>query len=1298
MSEHHVSDEELVKKTRNTARFFTENRHVAWVLLVATLVWGVFAYARMPKAKDPTIPVRVALAIVPWPGASAAKIEELVTPRLEAKIAENPRLERLDSTTRSSVAIITIVVKEGVDDVAKEFDDIKLKLDGIKDLPEGAGPIQFVKDFGDTATVLLTVASPKVNDVELLLRARDLKAAIAEVREGKPAPAKGERMTMVLSFPPTLDEGPLLRLGQGATRALVAAGAVEDVRVFKGPGFVAFDGVTERTDAELIETAYAWVRENNRLSEIHPDVWRPVVIRHPDDAFERLASVAGDRYSYRELDQFTDTLQRHLQTLPLVSKVTRAGVLPEAVYLEYSQDKLATYSIQPWALGEILAGRNITAPGGVSEIQGRNVAIAPSGALQSEDELGDMLVTTSATGVPVYLRELVDVRRDYQKPRYSNFLTVRGRDGKFERVRAITLAISMRPGSQIDEFAAQLEERLTDVKRLFPEDLVFRRTSDQPLQVKENISLFMSSLYEAILLVVLVGLLGFWEWRSAMVLAVSIPITLAMTFGFMHLVGVDLQQISIASLILALGLLVDDPVVAGDAIKQSLDDGWKPLIAAWLGPTRLATAILFATITNIVAYLPMLGLTGDIGKFIYTLPVVITASLIASRLVSMTFIPLIGYALLRPTVKKPGEGPGAIARWYRSAIAWTIPNRGKALLVAGLLVAGGLFSARSLKVAFFPVDLSYLSYVDVWLPEDAPLIATRDVTREAEAIIQEVAADFGRDFPGKDGKPRDVLASVATFVGGGAPRFWFSVHPEQSQLNYAQMIVQVQDRHDTAKLVPRLQRALSQRIAGAILDVRQLENGKPVGIPVSVRVSGDDPLQLRQQAEKVKAVFRGLPNAERVRDDWGAETFSVKLEVDPDKANLAGISNLDVARSSAVAMSGRTVGQLREGDQQVAIITRMRAEERAQLEDIENLYVTASKSPTRIPLRQISRVEYGLETEKIRRRNQFRTVTVSAFPIAGDLPSQVIKAATPGLDAVRASLPPGYRLEIGGEHEARKAGFGQLAVVCAISVLAIFLALVIQFRSAVKPLVVFATIPFGVAGALASLAVTGAPFGFMAFLGIVSLIGVIVSHVIVKFEFIEEQHAKGVPLQQALVEAGTARLRPVLITVGATVLGLVPLALNGGPLWEPLCYAQMGGLMSATVLTLFLVPVLYTVTVKDLKLMKWDVEQDEVTRIDSHLQVRDQPAPHELMPRRRPDAPRAPEAPVAKPRVVPKSGVLPPPLPKNEATPIVQLPGPEPAAKPDAGETQPLSMDDLEDEGTVKIKTEETKLKPTKKK
>ncbi|HMV51935.1 MAG TPA: efflux RND transporter permease subunit, partial [Blastocatellia bacterium] len=385
-----------------------------------------------------------------------------------------------------------------------------------------------------------------------------------------------------------------------------------------------------------------------------------------------------------------------------------------------------------------------------------------------------------------------------------------------------------------------------------------------------------------------------------------------------------------------------------------------------------------------------------------------------------------------------------------------------------------------------------------------------------------------------------------------------------------------------------LQNALSAGVAGARVDVRQLEAGKAVGVPIQIRISGEDIGTLRAQAEQVKAIFRADPKAARVRDDWGDESFVVKLQTDSDRANLAGVTNLDVAAASANAITGHLVTTLREGDKQIPVVARLRMDERAQLADLNSLYVYSSQSGGRVPLQQVSSVGYQMQTEKLRRRNQFRTITVSCFPAAGVLPSEVMTTAREKLNAFVRTLPPGYKLEIGGEEEDQIKGFNNLVVVLAISVVLIFLALVFQFKHAVKPLIVFAAIPFGMVGALAALWVMGSPFGFMAFLGCVSLVGVIVSHIIVLFDFIEEAHERGESLHEALLDAGIMRLRPVLITVGATVIALFPLAAHGGPLWQPMCYAQIGGLTLATVITLLLVPVLYAIFVLDLKLVAWE--------------------------------------------------------------------------------------------------------------
>jgi multidrug efflux pump subunit AcrB len=413
------------------------------------------------------------------------------------------------------------------------------------------------------------------------------------------------------------------------------------------------------------------------------------------------------------------------------------------------------------------------------------------------------------------------------------------------------------------------------------------------------------------------------------------------------------------------------------------------------------------------------------------------------------------------------------------------------------------------------------------------------------------------------------------------------VFPEQQQLNYAQLVVQVNDKHDTNGFVLDLQRALSESMVGVQADVRQLETGEPVGVPVSIRFSGLESHRLREIAEQAKGILRSVPNAERVRDDWGAETLSMALRVDPDRANLSGITNQDVALSAISATNGIELTSLRDGNKQIPVVMRMHPEERADVGRLQDLYVYSYANGQKVPLKQVASTSVQLQPERIRRRNHFETITVSAFPVEGVLPSEVLAQTKPQLEALAAELPPGYRMEIGGEDESQRKGFMQVSKAMAISVLLIYLVLAFEFRDPVKPMIVFAAIPFGVVGALFSLWIAKVPFGFMAFLGVASLVGVIVSHVVVLFDFIEESREHGQPLRESLIEAGIVRLRPVLVTVGATVIGLVPLARNGGPLWEPLCYAQIGGLTVATVVTLVLVPVIYAVFVLDLRIVPW---------------------------------------------------------------------------------------------------------------
>ena len=1159
------------------SRFFVENRHVAWVLLVGVIAWGIWAYVAMPKRKDPDIPVRQIAVVTPWPGQSAERVEQLVTRKIEERVAQNIRVAEITSTTRAGLSVVYAEVDENARlDTGKEFDDIKVKLDALTDLPEGAGPIQFVKEFGETSALMLTVASPPASGPRLQLLATQIAAAVV--------PA-ASTLDVVLCSSGAPDPFFLREAAALLGDALVRQDVGTDPRTVDGGSFVVIRLATRGDPAVSARSVRRVWDELPQRADIHPDVWDPIVITPGVSLVDVLKREAGPKYSYRELDDFTDRIEKAIKLAPEASRVTRVGVIEEQIEARYSQNRLAAFGIIPAAVGGTLQSRNTTLPVGTVNAEGRELALEQTSEFRTLADIDTTVFAQAANGTPIYLRDIGSVHRGYQHPaRFVSFYTWRDASGRWLRGRAITLSTEMKKGEQIDRFGAVVGARVEEIRRSLPADLVIGTTSDQQRQVREKLDLFTRSLWEAVLLVVLVSLVGFWEWRSALLMALSIPITLAMTFGLMQLIGLDIQQMSIASLIIALGLLVDDPVVAGDAVKRELARGQPRSVAAWLGPEKLSKAILYATITNIAAYLPFLLLTGDVGRFIYSLPMTIACSLVASRVMSMTFLPLLAYYILKPETDSDADRPrdSRFGKLYERAVTYAIDHRWKVLAAASLALAAGAFFVTQLHRQFFPRDDFYIAYVDIRLPEDAPLAQTARVARDADQVIRAVTDEYDRTH-----RAAASLASITTFIGAGGPRFWFSVRPEPLAPNYAQLLLQFRQSEDTNHLVGPLQTALASRVAGARIDVRTVETGPPTIIPVSMRILGDDPRVLRGEAEKLQRILKTSPFAINVRDDWGNDAIRTRLEIDHDRAGLAGVSSRDIAISMYSGVVGAPIGYLREGRKNIPIVQLMEYEQRQTVTDLGQLYVYSSQAPVRLTLGQISKLTYSPEMAVIHRVNQYRAINVAALPAPGRLADDVTTPLMPRIREFERQLPAGYRFEIVGELKEQIKGQQRSVIVMIASVIAIYLALVFQFRNAVKPFIVFAGIPFGAVGAFASLWLMGMPMGFLAILGITSLIGVIVSHVIVLFDFIEEQHQHGATLRDALIDAGIRRIRPVLITVGATVLALFPLALHGGPLWEALCYAQIGGLTLATAVTLFLVPVFYAVFVLDLRIVRW---------------------------------------------------------------------------------------------------------------
>ncbi|AWF81751.1 AcrB/AcrD/AcrF family protein [Microbulbifer sp. A4B17] len=1188
----------------NTARFFVDNPSISSALLVTILVWGVVSYLFMPKSKDPNIPVRIAVATTQWPGQDAMSVEELVTRQVEEAIAQSeylhepdPRTFSIKSMTLNGVSLVQAQLAPKTD-VTKAFNDINLKLiDVQKQLPTGASKVSLNSEFGDTAAVLLAIASPRAGPTEITLRAQDIRGGISEIREQM---ANGkDRVSIVVALPLSLVST------YSSTGLWIFANWLEsegygtDFEVLNGSGYLGLDFSSERSNSEILKATNRYLSDKLSAQRFFPDAWKPFVVRDLANTRDHLMKVAGSKYSYRQLDDFSDLIATNIRAISEVKRVLRTGVLTQEVKLIYSQERLASYGLRPDMIAPILNARNTTIPGGTIIADDMGVAIMPSGEFENYEEIAEMPVALSKEGTPVYLRGIVDVILGYQTPPpLLNYYVSKDEYGRWQRNRSVNLSVQMLDGKQIGKLGRDVSKVLDQVRVDLPEDLIIERISDQPRQVRESVSLFLEALIEAIILVVIIAFIGFSDWRSAVLLMISIPVTLTMTFGFMQLMGIEIQQVSIAALIIALGLLVDDPVVASDAIKRQMASGRPSIVSAWLGPTLLAKAIFFATLTNIVAYLPFLLLTGNQGDFLHSLPVVMVCALVASRIVSMTFIPFLGNALLRPPEREEKSldvrrKEGLTGRYYRAA-DWAISNKKVVLLIAlGLLVLGVVIKSQ-LKNAFFPADVQYLFYADVWLKNDASINATDNVAKIAEEVIIETIEKYQNTHYKNSKKP--ILEAISSTLGGGAPRFWYTANPQQKQPNYGQIIVRLSDKYLTPILVPIIQRELSERIPGAGIDVRELQTST-VEYPFAIRISGrvavgsekeeEDIAQLREYTERVRDIVERSPYARVVRSDWGEKSLVLNMNVQEDRASMSGVTNSDIALASSSGFSGTTVDTLRQGDKEIPIVAQLRLAERGQLQDVNNLYIFAADSDIHIPLRQVANTSIDFSTERIYRLEKFRTVTVYAFPYSGFISSDIMAGVKNELKKFSDTLPSGYQLQISGDAASTQHGFSQLIMIMAVSSGAIFLALVFQFSSLVKPLVVFATVPLGMVGALVALFITGQPFGFMAFLGIVSLIGVIVSHIIVLFDFIEVRHEAGDSLRLALLDAGILRLRPILITIAATTFALIPLAIHGGPLWRPLCFAQIGGLIMATFGTLFLVPVIYTTMVEDLKWIKW---------------------------------------------------------------------------------------------------------------
>jgi multidrug efflux pump subunit AcrB len=685
---------------------------------------------------------------------------------------------------------------------------------------------------------------------------------------------------------------------------------------------------------------------------------------------------------------------------------------------------------------------------------------------------------------------------------------------------------------------------------------------------------------EAVIIVIVVALF-MMDWRSALVLATAIPVGVAMTFVGMQVLGVPLQQISIAALIIALGLLVDVPVVASDGINRELYRKEPRLRAAWLGPLRLRQPMVFGTLTCVFSFLPLLMLYGDKGEFMKSMPVVVTLALLSALFVSNSFLPLISYYVLRG--QKGFDEGGEVRSFFLfrlvdRALLALLPIYQKALrgsLKHPYLVLGVAYTVLALVLVlvfprlgsqFFPPAERNQLLVDIETPSSDSLTSTREAVDQVVGVI----------------KNHEEVASAAVFSGGTAPRFYYNVEPKAPANYLGQIIINTRHAHEVDGLIVKLRQELDASVPGVRCVVKPLEQGPPVNEPIQIRVSGENLDKLRVLADKVAAELRAA-GGYHVFDDLGLRMPNIQIDIDQDRANSLGLNNKQVGNVALSSFAGLQVTELREGDRLIPVLIRGRIEDRSEVEKIRGLYVPTPDGKS-VPFESFSKVTIQPEFVRIPHYNQLRTVTVKAYAPFGELPSQVLDRARPGLAKIK--LDPGYAMKFAGEDEELSKSKAEMVVILLVCLALIIGTLVLQFRSVVKAATVMLTAPLVLIASIIGLFVTSSPFGFMAMLAVISLIGVLVCNMIVLSEQIEHSREQGLPLEEALVKAGLSRLRPVLMTVLAVSGGLVPLFFAGGALWHPLTAVHIFGLLFAPVLTLGMLPTLYYVFCAKLKVIK----------------------------------------------------------------------------------------------------------------
>ncbi|GAB3638988.1 efflux RND transporter permease subunit [Hymenobacter arcticus] len=894
----------------------------------------------------------------------------------------------------------------------------------------------------------------------------------------------------------------------------------------------------------------------------------PLVNTDFGDTVAMLVAVESERLSYEELKQYLQTIEAGLRRVKGVSKIKRYGEQPEQLALTASSEKLAQYNLNLQQVAQVVQSQNNISPSGDVKVGTADVPLHTAGPFTSEQQIADQIVGASQTGQVIRIRDVAAVQRRYAEP--TSLIRVDGR-------RALLLSVEMLEGNNIVDFGKAVRAQLAETRPLLPADLAVSTIVDQPEVVQTSISHFVREFFLAILSVVLVCML-LLPFSIASVAAMAIPVTVAVTFAVMNALGIELHQVSLAALIVVLGMVVDDAIVIADNYVELLDEGLDRWEAAWRSATNLVIPVLTATLTIIASFLPMVILTGSVGEFIRSLPITIAVALASSFVVAMVLTPLLCYTFIKKGLHavagpKPEAAPEAPAKKKFSLLDRMQTGYERLLgvcmrapvLTIGLgfasIIAGGLLF-RTVKQRFFPAAERSQFVVEIWMPTGTRL----ETTRQAVARVEQVLKQDKR------------VVDYASFVGTAAPRFYYNFSPEPPTPNYGQLLVNTHTEEQTNELAADLTRRVADLVPNGRPQVRLMQQGAPTKAPIEVRIIGDDVVQLKQLGQRVQRLLEGEKGHYLVRTDFMNDYYGLTVRLKPEASRL-GFTTSSVAQTIGTGFAGAPVATWYEGDNPLSIVMQLDSAQRSNYNGLENLYLASPATGARVPLRQVADLVPEWQTGRLMHRNGVRTLTVQSETTGGVLPSQLLKVVQPKIAQLR--LPPGYRIEYGGEVENQKETFGQMVMALGISLVLIFLILLFQFRNLKETFLVMSSIPLSLFGAIMGLVLTGNPFGFTAFLGLISLSGIVVRNAIILVDFANELIVHhGLDVRTAAIEAGKRRLRPIFLTTMAAAIGVLPMILSGSPMWSPLASVIAVGLVFSMFMALLVIPVLFSRVVK----------------------------------------------------------------------------------------------------------------------